>query len=220
MALQDVGENGDLELRSETAHGRRRLYNEELALVREPGEQLNRIAEQNAADFAKSIVQVGLVLNGGAILAIPAIGGLLADGLRDVLRPIVLAGCFFGAGMSFSWIAGIVAYFAICLRQLVHQHDAYEDMLYVKAYHAESVAEYNLCMSHAALQAAELEKENNRYGRLRWWGVGFSLGSFICFIAGAALAGITLLHKTAEEPAPPEPQLPAVTVMRASIDPQ
>src|SRR4051794_14498609 len=73
-------------------------------------EPLNQAAHdslETAIDLGQSIVKTGTLLNGGALVAIPAVISLFGVDAKSIIRNLFVAGGLFVAGLLCSWLSAI-----------------------------------------------------------------------------------------------------------------
>src|SRR3954463_9624861 len=93
------------------------LGNKDIEFHRGPPLAQYNILEQSAIDLAKTVIQTSLILNGGGVLALPAIASLLGPSADAIRGSLVSAGILFTCGIGASFFASVIMYFAICERQ-------------------------------------------------------------------------------------------------------
>ena len=164
---------------------------EEVAWRRAPAFELSVIAEQGAIDYAKAVVRIGLLLNGGAVLALPAIASLYQGDIADIVSRLFWSGIAFVVGLILSWSAAIIAYFAMCVRQARHYvmikiHETDVDALLPLHQASKSAGE-----TRGDEARGEIGKQDRRYRLVR--GIALCAASFIAFIIGAGISGRAFL---------------------------
>jgi hypothetical protein len=83
------------------------LGNKDIEFHRGPPVELYNILEQSAIDLAKTVVQTSLILNGGGILAPPAIAPLLGQISANTLESLVWSGISFTCGIGSAFITSV-----------------------------------------------------------------------------------------------------------------
>jgi hypothetical protein len=181
------------------AQERRAMRNEELALYRTPAVERGNIAEQGATELAKTVLQIGLILNGGGIIALPAVAGLLGDSSKPLLSDFVHSGIIFIIGLLISCLANILAYFAICCRGQYYEEEEKEWTWHIMGTFSENE---NMREEHMAESKSHFKQKvhaNKSYIRLRLTVVTLCTVSVIAFAAGSILSGWALVTKVREE---------------------
>jgi hypothetical protein len=190
----------DADLAFQIAQDRQSRRNEEIALWRAPSVELYNISEQSATELAKAVIQTGLILNGGAIVALPAICTIFKDGIEGIGGSILTGGLLFTLGMMIAWITAIVAYFAICVRQNYHGYQSYQNTMHIQAKFADTKEEYDEKIEERRRFITLANSESTKYGRYQKWGIILCFASFALFAVGAMISSWALLSKMQEPP--------------------
>src|SRR6202034_1283407 len=75
--------------------------------------EMSRTAEQSAAAMAQMVIKSGFILNGGGIIAIPAVATLFSLDAEKMLSQLMLTAGLFIGGLSIAWLASIFGFFAL-----------------------------------------------------------------------------------------------------------
>jgi integrase-like protein len=75
--------------------------------------EMSRTAEQSAAAMAQMVIKSGFILNGGGIIAIPAVATLFSLDAEKMLSQLMLTAGLFIGGLSVAWLASIFGFFAL-----------------------------------------------------------------------------------------------------------
>jgi hypothetical protein len=196
MHSQSPIDHADAELGLRVEQERISSRNAEMALRRGAAEQLYVIGEQSAVEYAKSVIQAGLFLNGGAIVALPAITSLIKADLSPVFLNILCAGFMFAAGLIASWIASIIAYFAVCHISNYHFNEAAEITERILRDYAQDETTRNFRESQRLIFETASARSIKKYIRWRWSGVSFCTLSLLLFILGSGAFGWALMSQT------------------------
>ncbi len=82
----------------------------------EPLRSASMASDRGAIDLAELIIKNATLLNGGAIIAIPAIVGLLGIDLRSDKWKFILIASIFASGLVSAWLANVFGFFALGFR--------------------------------------------------------------------------------------------------------
>lgn len=140
---------------------------------------------ESANGFAQTVIRSSLLLNGGALIAVPAIVALFMPDTSQHQEPLLLVLRTFIAGLIAGWAAGFFAFFAV---------DAQSDSTY-HDYEAAASRVHWLFASDAAqkdelrLKIDENKEAKAKYARkfvrARIAALSFSAASYILFCYGA-----------------------------------
>ena len=162
-------------------------------------EPLNQAAHDSlktAIDLGQSIVKTGTLLNGGALVAIPAVISLFGVDAKSIIWNLFVAGGLFVAGLLCSWLSAICGFFALTLR--------------TKRYYAEAkMKRATIYRDHylhdpseeERIQQGRIDRLNNESLRKRRVTIVLTVITIlVCFlslatfVAGSGVAGWTILH--------------------------
>ncbi|MET0105680.1 MAG: hypothetical protein ABW072_11125 [Sedimenticola sp.] len=155
-----------------------------------------RSSTEGAVEFAQQGIRSGLMLNGGALVAVPAIIALFAVDVSQVASGIILSGVLFVIGLLLSWAANLFGFFAMS-----NSADAYSrqqgevaktlTLQYLIHSPGQEISQEDVD-KHNKLIADEKSKSDGywvSYRRNRMLGIISLLSSFIFFVIGAYMGG-------------------------------
>jgi hypothetical protein len=82
----------------------------------EPDMRAAHDADKSAIELGQSILKTGTLLNGGAIVAIPAVVTLFGIDAKAIMTNLLIAGGLFALGLISSWLAGCWGFFTLARR--------------------------------------------------------------------------------------------------------
>jgi hypothetical protein len=94
----------------------REEYRREIAQHVEPLMEAARNTDKQAVEIALSVFKTSNLLNGGAIVAIPAVVTLFGLDAKAVADPLLIAGGIFAGGLISSWLSAVFGFFALSNR--------------------------------------------------------------------------------------------------------
>ena len=160
--------------------------------------EMSRTAEQSAAAMAQMVVKSGFILNGGGIIAIPAVATLFGLDAEKMLSQLMLTAGLFIGGLSVAWLASIFGFFA-----LAHKGD----LSYTNAVRTARLLEGKYSPWLAQQMAEKAEAARKRSDRLRVYfltercfAIILCLTSFVLFIAGSLEGGRAILKAPHKAP--------------------
>jgi hypothetical protein len=175
-----------------------------------------KVAEESAVALAQAVIKSGFILNGGGMIAIPAIAALFNLDAEKLLHKLFLTGELFVGGLCCASVASICAFFA-----LAHKADTF----YSNAVRTARVLQGKYFTPQAQEMAKQAEAARRRAARLRvWWITERYIAIFLClasvalFICGAWVGGNAILkapHKAPMMSLPP-PAQPTPAPLRPS----
>ncbi len=165
----------------------RKEYREERETEMAADLEAAKLGESSAVALAQMVIKSGFILNGGGIIAIPAVVALFnidAERLHSLL--LLTAGLFVG-GLCSASVASICAFFALA-------HKA--DYFYSNAVHTARTIQGKYFPPQAQEMAKHAKVARRRAARLRlWWiweryvAIVLCLASVALFIGGALVGG-------------------------------
>jgi hypothetical protein len=177
----------------------RKEYREERESEMAADLEAAKIGESSAVALAQMVIKSGLMLNGGGMIAIPAIVALFNLDAEKLFHQLFLTGGLFVGGLCSASIAGICAFFA-----LAHKADTF----YSSAVRTAHALQAKYFPAQAQEMAQQAEVVHRRAARLRvWWlterylAILLCLASVALFIGGAWVGGNAILK--APHKAPP-----------------
>jgi hypothetical protein len=151
-------------------------------------------ADKAAIELGQSILKTGTLLNGGALVAIPAVVALFGIDAKAVARNLLIAAGLFVLGLLFSWLSGIGGFFALSRR-------ADRDYQNAEATKVTLYKDYYPDETKKAQQTGQIEdlsrlikRHHRAFVVYRIFTILFSFMSLAAFVAGAVLGGLTILH--------------------------
>ncbi len=177
-----------------TSEQRKAMF-EEIDVLREPWLEMGKLTHGSCVNFAQNAIKSGMFLNGGAIVALPAIANIFISDFSKIANPndikcnLLITVIAYLIGLLTSWLAGVIAYFAACT----------ENRLYITEMwkvHIEQYKNYSAVTSedHEKFMLPALkciEKDTKNYTLLRNFGIVLCILSLLAFIIGSVLSGWT-----------------------------
>jgi hypothetical protein len=167
--------------------------------------QMHSASEQGALSIARDTIRNGFLLNGGGLVAIPAILALFKLDAVAVLQPIVVTAGLFTAGLAASWLASFCGFFS-----MISRSDAV--MSWKNAVEAATIhGRYRRDTDPTTPEQSVKEDREGHYlfrraVRLQVAGIVFCFLAFALFTAGAAVGGLSVYKsqgRTAVTSVPP-----------------
>lgn len=178
----------------------------ELRSLIEDTREFNR----SASEFAQSAIKTSFLLNGGGIVAIPAIIALFKIETANLSTRLAITFGFFVLGLIASWWTSFFAYFSSVNAALSSSLMATKVARNLDArFFPESSRE----MTAQAQAAADLSKRSRiKSETFRWIAVGFCATSLVTFIIAVLLGSVTIIYA-------PRTPVPAAypTIYRAMV---
>jgi hypothetical protein len=148
--------------------------------------------DKAAITLGQSVLRTSTILNGGALVAIPAVVTLFGIDAKAVIESLMWAGGLFIVGLLASWLSTILGFFA-----LSHRADRDYDRgevtkfgLY-KDYYPDQFKEHDA--EHDKHQTRVLRR-NRAFERLRFSAIVCSFASLAVFVGGSVVGGWSVLH--------------------------
>lgn len=146
-----------------------------------------------ATTMGLEVIKIGLVLNGGGLVAIPAAAGLFGISAAPVRDRLIIVGLLFIVGLLTAWYSSLCAFFALSDNSDAGAARAAARRIDVMLRHGELAADQGW-----ADESRDLKRESGRsfqrYLRWRRSSIAACLVSFIAFILGAMTGGIALVR--------------------------
>jgi hypothetical protein len=185
----------------------RREYREERESELKTDLEAAKVAEESAVAMAQMVIKSGLILNGGGIIAIPAVATLFNLAADKLLQQLILTGGLFIGGLFTACAASVFGFFA-----LAHK----SELSYSNAVQTARTVQGKYFPAQAKEMAVQAEAAGKRGKRLRvmflaerYVAIVLCLISVALFVAGASVGGWAILkapHKA--EYVPPDAPLP------------
>jgi hypothetical protein len=151
-------------------------------------------ADKAAIELGQSILKTGTLLNGGALVAIPAVIALFGIDAKAVTPNLLIAAGLFVIGLLLSWLSGIGGFFTLSRRSdRDYQHaEATKATLYRDCYPDKTK---RAKQTDQIEQQSRLVKRHHRaFVIYRIFTILFSFLSLAAFVAGTVFGGLTILH--------------------------
>ena len=166
----------------------------EIDVLMKPHLELTKLTYGSCVGFAQNIIRTGMLLNGGAIVALPAIAKIFITDFStlsnsdDIKCKLLIAVIAYLIGLLTSWFAGLIAYFAVCTENRLHFTEMYKvHAEQYKMYSAITDADHENFMI-PALKC--IQTDTKKYSWLRYSGMFLCFLSLIAFMIGSALSGM------------------------------
>jgi hypothetical protein len=181
----------------------KRIYERQEELRRDierhvgPLDTAARGTDAAAIELGQSIVKTGTLLNGAAIIAIPSLVTFFGIDTKAVISPLVTAGILFAIGLVFSWVSGVLGFFALGSRS--HSEHWFARATYLRFHYSyfplsDTDAQKTERMGESATLYKRAERINRHFKVFRALAIISTLLSLLAFIAGNAEGGWTILH--------------------------
>lgn len=99
----------DLKMRREQAEE----YRRDLERHADPNFIYSQAAETACVNMGLSLVRTGILLNGGALVSLPAVFTLFSLDAHAISRSVTLTACLFAMELVCSWLAAFAGFFAL-----------------------------------------------------------------------------------------------------------
>jgi hypothetical protein len=164
--------------------------------VRHENEQVEHFAQPWRAEslesgkaaiaFAQSIIKTSQLLNGGGLLAIPALATLFSLNVQAGQRLLLWTGLAFGLGLLFAWLCNFCGYFSQDFRSQAERKWAEAAEHQIRHNHRKKPdePEKSLQSERDLDKGRKLFKRSDKFVT---WGVVFAFLSLISFIGGSYL---------------------------------
>lgn len=166
----------------------------EIDVLMKPHLELTKLTHGSCISFAQNIIRTGMLLNGGAIVALPAIAKIYISDFAtlnnsdDIKCKLLIAVIAYLIGLLTSWFAGLIAYFAVCTENRLYFTEMYKvHAEQYKSYSAITDADHENFMIPALKR---IQTDTKKYSWLRCFGIFLCFLSLVGFIIGSALSGL------------------------------
>ena len=177
----------------------REEYRRENAQHVEPQRAAARSTDKSAINLGQSVIKTATLLNGGAIIAIPAIVTLFGiDANKGSVGLIIAGGCF-AAGLVFSWLSAVFGFFALSNRTDREWSSAdltaWQTNLAYYPPDGTEEGKKKLGKINGDIKKAEqkIQDLHKVFSRCRVTAILFSFLSLGCFLVGNVVGGKTVL---------------------------
>lgn len=160
-----------------------------------------RDAMKVAAEFAKEGIKNCFILNGGAMVAIPAAVALFGIDARAMFVEMMAVAGFLVVGLLAAWGASLSAFFAmsdVADAHAQHRTDWEWSEVALDAALSSKNARYDEAMIAIAEAKSESTRLQNRALRFRLAGIIACLTSVLCFVVGAGYGAHVLINSPAK----------------------
>jgi hypothetical protein len=165
---------------------RSRHINEQVEHFAQPWRSEALESQKAAIAFAQNVIKSGQLLNGGGLLAIPALATLFSLDAHAGQSLLVFTAIAFGSGLLFAWICNFCGYFSNGYRSQAFSvwARAQEDNVRIYPGEAERSAER---VADYKKEIGEGEKLFKRSEIFAVMGFAHAFLSLVCFLFGAYL---------------------------------
>jgi hypothetical protein len=193
-------------------HEHREELRRDIETYVEPEIEAAHNADKSSIELGQSILRTATLLNGGALIAIPAVVTLFGIDAKSIMRNLLWAGGCFALGLIFSWLSGCWGFFTLAHRadRDYARGEATRRGLYHGYYPSNDEAEKPNQL--AAINELQLQTSSRHrtFVIFRMMAIGFTFLSLAAFVAGNVIGGLSVLHAPTK-PAPVVQSSPAPT---------
>jgi hypothetical protein len=150
----------------------------------------------NAIEFAQTVIKSGFILNGGALVAVPAFVTMFSIDARGDMTTLLQSGGLFVVGLLAMWLAAGCGYFATLANALVLQE---QRRIATRRLHDF----YNAKASRPSDVLEEEHRASNYNQKFLWSraiGIVLSIVSFVAFVIGVYFGTRVLLNASLSPP--------------------
>jgi len=158
----------------------------------DPQMKIALASDRGAIDLAQGAIKNATILNGGALVAIPAIISFFGLELQAIVWPLLATGGLFIFGLISAWLANICGFFALTARTEAFTSLANLMRTRVTREHYPNDSRVETWKSE---EAKNERRCNESLARFHWWrifGICCGLVSLALFVLGATWGGITV----------------------------
>lgn len=191
---------------------RSRHINEQVEHFAQPWRSEALESQKAAIAFAQNVIRSGQLLNGGGLLAIPALATLFSLDTHAGQSLLVFTAIAFGLGLLYAWLCNFCGYFSNGYRSqaLTVWARAQEDNVRIYPGEAERSAE------RAAEYKKEIGEGEKLFKRSHFFaasGVALAFASLVCFLSGAYLGHRALTETPKRVTATNSPTVAAPSIL-------
>jgi hypothetical protein len=181
-----------LKVRNET----REEFRREVERHVEPNIKAAHETDKSAIELGQSLLRTSTLLNGGALVAIPAVVTLFGIDVKAITLNLLIAGGIFALGLVFSWLSGYSGFFALSNRadRDYATAEATRQNLLLFYYPPNDVTQKAETTAEFQSQTGQATRHNRRFVRFRVAAIIFSLLSLAAFVGGNFVGGWSVLH--------------------------
>jgi hypothetical protein len=168
-----------LKLRNE----QREEFRREIERHVEPYIEAAHKSDQSAIELGQSTLKTSTLLNGGALVAIPAVVTLFGIETKSIITNLLIAGGLFALGLIFCWLSGCGGFFAMAHRadRDYSSAEVIRQSIYM-AYHQTTDEEKAQYSSRIATENKEVTRHNKGFVRSRTLAIAFSFLSLAALL--------------------------------------
>ena len=172
----------------QTPEQRQRMV-EEISIWREPALELMKLTHDNCVSFAQMTIKSGMILNGGAIVALPAISSMFVTigGIKQIAAPLADATILYVIGLATAWLAAVMGYFAACINN--RSCNSAFTKTHWEQYRLHELIAEDIYKEKLHPLDLLLARDSSSYQLLRYLGILFCFISFSAFGSGSFVSG-------------------------------
>lgn len=172
----------------------RESYRRDLELEFDPNMQVALASDRGAIDLAQGAIKTATLLNGGGLLAIPAIITLFGLDARSVAWRLVTTATLFIGGLVAAWVANFCGFFALAARTDAFEHRAYSTRARIARQHYATAPEAQSWLEQEAVLDKKWDKRRAQFVAWRWVGIILLIVSLVFFLSAAIWGAMTVLQ--------------------------
>ena len=177
-------------------HEHREELRRDIETYAEPDIRAAHDADKSAIELGQSILKTGTLLNGGAIVAIPAVVTLFGLDAKFIMTNLLIAAGLFTLGLISSWLSGCLGFFTLAHRsdRDYARGDAMKKNLYRGYYPSDDDAQKANQEAYIKKLNMTITRHHTTFVRCRRFTIVFSFLSLAAFVAGNVVGGWSILH--------------------------
>jgi hypothetical protein len=177
-------------------HDHREEYRREIERHVQPLLEAARETDKGAVELGQSILRTSTLLNGGALVAIPAVVALFGVDATAIVGPLLIAGGLFAGGLMFSWVSGFAGFFALSNRadRDYASGELTKNNTYLSYYPPQDESQSAQIKSEISTRTDQVTHHHRWFVRTRFAAIVFSFLSLAAFIGGNILGGWAIIH--------------------------
>jgi hypothetical protein len=155
-----------------------------------------RETDKSAIELGQSVLRTSTLLNGGALVAVPAVVTLFGIDAKAITPNLLIAGGIFALGLVFCWLSSYAGFFA-----LAHRADRDFALGEATRHNLNLFYYYSNDETRKAETTAEIESQNKQvarhhlgFVRYRLVAIIFFILSLEAFVSGNFLGGWSVLR--------------------------
>ena len=167
-------------------------------------------ASKSATEFAQNVIKNGFLLNGGGMVAIPAIVALFKLDTQKLLWMLLATGAAFIVGLLAAWSASICGFFALANRSDSVYSTATKTARNLEVMFFPPDAARKATLGEQAKAAEETAaRHESKFQRLRRAGIILCFVTLVGFIAGVGFGALAIIKLQAKTEAAPPLSMPS-----------